>query len=385
MLKLRPGPAGFQVDRGRFDQLLLAAAGAAGVRIIQPAQALPPRATERGWLISARQGGSLHRIAARFLVDATGRHAILCRRKRRYSAPTIAIYGYWRSPLLDGPETRVEAGADAWFWGAPLPDGTFNAAVFVDPAFWRARVAAGLEACYRSLLAESALLRGCLAGELVSGCLACDASSHVDEHPADDRSIKVGEASFSIDPLSSQGVQAAMMSGLQGSIVAHTTLTHPEQSAIAQAFYRSCQLETVASHHALVAHYYAEQRAFGVRPFWRSRAIAAPQPNRYPIPPVHGDVTADTAIILSPAAKLIAMPCIQGDLITLARALTHPALERPVAYLGDVALAPLADALTPRASASEILRRWSRQLAPPAGMGVLRWMWSHGILVAADA
>ncbi|MCW3055343.1 MAG: hypothetical protein JWN14_4513, partial [Chthonomonadales bacterium] len=49
----------------------------------------------------------------------------------------------------------------------------------------------------------------------------------------------------------------------------------------------------------------------------------------------------------------------QGDLIQPARALQHPMLERPVAFLDGVSVAGLLDAVTTPISMGEILRQWS--------------------------
>ena len=47
-------------------------------------------------------------------------------------APTLAVFAYWRGARLP-PTPRIEAGEDAWFWGVPLPNGTYNTLAFVDP------------------------------------------------------------------------------------------------------------------------------------------------------------------------------------------------------------------------------------------------------------
>ncbi|MEE8583512.1 MAG: NAD(P)/FAD-dependent oxidoreductase, partial [Acidobacteriota bacterium] len=164
------GEPGFQVDRGRFDQILLEAARQAGVQIVQPAQAeRPVREAKSGWSIPIGQNGGRSEIQARFIADATGRRALLGGRKIRFSAPTLALYAYWRQSGLSGPETRVEAGCSEWFWGAPLPDGSFNAAVFIDPRRLESSASSGsaqdrLECFYRQLLQSSTLLQGCLQG-----------------------------------------------------------------------------------------------------------------------------------------------------------------------------------------------------------------------------
>jgi flavin-dependent dehydrogenase len=212
---IRPasGDRGFQVDRASFDLLLLRAL---------------ERTSDGGWLVHGRNES----IETHYLVDATGRSGRLGGRKQRVAAPTLALYAYWRETVLHGPETRVEAGESEWYWGAPLPDGFFNATVFVNPS----RCARGHADLYGRLLRRSALLQGCLNGRRITEVKCCDATSYCDEDPVADNLVKAGEASFSIDPLSSQGVRSAMGSALHGALVLNTMIRRPESAPAAAAF-----------------------------------------------------------------------------------------------------------------------------------------------------
>lgn len=376
---------GLVVDRVRFDQLLLEAAREAGVMVLRPAQALRPDLKEAGhWDVPVRCDAESLNVRARYLVGATGKGNVLRGKRKRCSPPTIALYAYWRNAGIDPSAVLVEAGLDEWFWGATLPDGTFNAMVFTDPL--RARRAEGqtrgLESLYRSMLARSSLLRDCLNGTPASEVRGCDASSYVDEHPVDDYSIKVGEASFSIDPLSSQGVQAAINSGLQGSIVVHTLLTRPEHAAAAMQFYRDRQQETVAYHRRLSAKYYSESRFQGAGQFWQKRAGV--ESKHEPARPERSPVFShELRLSLSGAARLVATPCISGDIIKNVPALVHPELERPVAYLNDVEVSRLFGPMTTDATAADIIHAWSRYLPPLDSLKIIGWLYHAGVLVHA--
>src|SRR5262249_37732137 len=152
--------AGFQIDRGAFDRLLLDAARSAGVRVMQPARAVRAERREVGWRVSvlAESGGST--ISCRMLADAGGRAGWLRGRKSRLSPNTLAIYAGWTGAPLEGPETRVEAGPNEWYWAAPIGGGRFNTAVFVDPVDCRAGVRSrgSLRAVNEDLLGRSTLL-----------------------------------------------------------------------------------------------------------------------------------------------------------------------------------------------------------------------------------
>ena len=128
------GGPGFQVDRARFDTLIMNAAKKAGVTVFQPAKAadIATNSGQRSTLVVRHADGNVVGVDCNFLIDATGRASALGGRRKLTGAQTIALYAYWKDAAIEGPETRVEAGPAEWFWGAPLPDGLFNATVFVE-------------------------------------------------------------------------------------------------------------------------------------------------------------------------------------------------------------------------------------------------------------
>jgi flavin-dependent dehydrogenase len=372
---------GFQVDRARFDALLLDAAREAGARVAPPARAMRPVVTDDGWSIPLRGVDGARELRARFVVDAAGRRAALLRRPRRVSCPTVAIYAYWTDAPIEGDETRVDAGRDAWYWGAPLPDGSCNAAVFVDAARCAGFGRDGLDRLYRWLVAESPLLRACLRGRMRDRVRAVDASSWTDAEPVTPTAIKVGEAAFSIDALSSQGVQAAMMSGFVGATVVHTILRRPADADAACALYSTRQDEVVERHRRMAAAFYAAHDTFRDEPFWRARAIDATETHA-----TFGGGKAlapDAALAPDVAARIVTVPTIDREFVRMREALAHPALERPVAYLGAIAVAPLVKDVGRGETAAAIADRWTRSMPSADAWRVLGWLWAHGVLVPA--
>jgi flavin-dependent dehydrogenase len=376
---------GLLVDRGRFDYLLLESAREAGVTVLQPAQAMRPILDEDDcWHLPIRYGVESIEIKARYLAEATGRHSLLGGKRTRCSAPLIALYGYWRNTNFDTSAIRVEAGLEEWFWGAPLPDGSFNATVFTDPDGCRGMAGRvqGLDSLYLSLLAGSSLLRGGLTGTLAGRVKACDASSYFDDNSINEHSIKVGESSFSIDPLSSQGVQAAINSALQGSIAVHTILTRAENSAAAIDFYGARQREAVELHRNLSAQYYAESRFRDAGAFWQKRSDVVSK--SFPVESETSPILFDhLRLNLSDSARFVATPCVTGNVITNIPALTHPNLERRVAYLKNIEALLLFDSFPQGGTVADIVRAWSRYFPRNDSLETLDWLCRSGILVPA--
>jgi flavin-dependent dehydrogenase len=377
------GEPGFQVDRGIFDHILLRAAVKAGVRLLQPARALTPRRQEPGlWIIPVRGEGP-DQVRARFLVDACGRQGLVGKRKRRLIPATVALYGYWRGAQLTGPETRVEAGPEQWYWGAPLPNGTFNATVFVSPS--RLRCADQVESVYRSLLAESELLAGCLAGQLTSSLRVCTAAMTVDDAPVGEDWLAVGESAFALDPLSSQGVRSAIVSGLQGAAVIHTSLTTPEHREAARQFARDRHAESVRQHTELAASFYQEQKEHQPTRFWVERSAMAPHGSSRWRSGALLELTATDRVVVSPETRFVHVPALCGDLIRPVRAVVAPGADRPAAFVGDIPVALLIEPLAGACSVGEILQAWSPIHPPRRAVSLLLWAMQEGVIVRAGS
>src|SRR5262252_6640387 len=146
------------VDRAAFDALLLNCARTHGVRVMQPAVVRTRTRRDQGWHLEVQCADRICALDVDFLADASGRSAVLRGRKKRAYHRTLALYGYWRGARLPD-EPRIEAGLDAWYWGLPLPDGTYNAMVFLDTADFRAQRAPSLSATYHALIARSGARR----------------------------------------------------------------------------------------------------------------------------------------------------------------------------------------------------------------------------------
>ena len=386
-LSWQPGEPGFQVDRGEFDLLLLRLAADAGVTVLQPARALAPiRNGSSGWIIPFQKGARSGEGRARFLIVASGKQPYLPAKRRRTAPAILALYGYWRDTGLVGAATRVEAGVRHWYWGAPLPGGLVNAAVFVDPRQCKIPKSSNRGAFYRQLLSESILLRECLNGTLAYPVSACSASSFHDPDPMEELFAKVGEAAFAVDPLSSQGVHLAMLSAFQASIACHTVLTNPERAPAAIEFYRTRQSETVERHRCWAGAYYAEQQSFCANEFWAKRAhLSAPSlsPADAPANAVRPD--EECRIAVSADVVIVETPVLSGSTIGLSTAISHPGLERPVAFLDNVAVAPLVAAIVPGQTIAHTREKWSAGMSTSTVPRILDWMWSRRIIVPIHA
>ena len=376
--RLDPNEEGVLVDRGAFDLLLLQRAAHLGVRVLQPAQ---PRAwvhDDRGWHIRVSTDSGERVVRARLLAEATGRSQMRASRRRITGVRTMALSAYWRGTSL--PETpRIEAGADGWFWRVPLPDGTCNTLVFVDPDSLRHIRGRRLDPHMDALLATSSLLPRRAEWHRDGPVRAVDATASVNLACIDAHSIAVGDAALALDPLSSSGVQKAIQTALAGAVVVNTLLRRPASSALADAFYRDSLHAAAERHRRWAASHYAKMRIVHDTPFWRRRAEAA-EPEAPPADAPRAP-SPDAPLVCAPGAAFALRPTLDADFVVEREVVTLPALVEPLAFLGGVHVAPLLRALPTPLSADAIAVLWSTHLPPPTARALVRWLIAHGVLV----
>ena len=304
-------------------------------------------------------------------------------KKSRLSPVTIAIYGYWKGARLREHGNRIEAGEDRWYWAAPLADGSWNAIVFVSPDYLRG-LHLTLKEIYRQLLNESDLLRPILEGQLVTAVRACNASSIKDEEPAGVDWLKVGEAAFALDPLSSQGVQNAIAQSLMGACVVHTILTNASPADVAISFYEERHKEAVERHLELAGSLYDEQCKKTPTLFWAdrtSRYVSFPSPietRGEPLP------TWEHRIVCSAETEFPLTPVLQGDVVIQKHAIAHPALARRIAFLGGIPVADLLSDLKESCTISYLLTSWLDRISFSEALSIIRWLWQHRIIDDAE-
>ena len=212
----------------------------------------------------------------------------------------------------------------------------------------------------------------------------CDATSYRVDQVADLDSIRVGEAAFGIDPLSSSGVQTAIQTGLASAATVSSVLSSDGDAAAGLEYYTDLVHASVAHHHATAGRLYAEHQQFAAQPFWRRRSEPEPRVGSA-IRPVALTELLPQPVRLRPPAELRLAPCRIGDRIVRRPALTSPDLDRPVAFLGGTFLAPLLEEMEAAPSLAEALRQWESTMPPERASAILAWLTERGFLEAADS
>ena len=193
--------------------------------------------------------------------------------------------------------------------------------------------------------------------------------------------IRVGEAAVAIDPLASQGIQRAI-------IFSHSGQRRSPHPAVGK--FRSgagIVLRSPAGRiHRKLSRYiparlYALCAATERNSFWQRRAHAA-QERPIAVPPKSSArIALPPNVCLSPAVCIVEVAVLSGNRVSRARALSHPDLEHPVAYLSGEPLAPLVGEAIGAKPVEQILCRWAMRMPIERARAIARWMYQVGILI----
>jgi flavin-dependent dehydrogenase len=390
----QPLPAGrfsLIVNRARLDAWLLAQAKARGVDVLQPARLLACDDRPDHLVLQIRQGENQRTLATRWLLDASGRNGLKPRHPLTLAPSTFALC----ASVTGLPrKTRIEALPTAWVWGAPHPDGSHRVMAFVDAS----KPGQGSpSARLAEVLGQSRLFE---AAQLVTPAFTRPATAYFDRQAWQAQRLKLGDAAFTLDPLSSTGVETAMRLALQAAIAINTVLHDPNAASVAQAFYEQRLAETAAQHRRWSAEYYSQAHCAEGNPFWQARSrpenmVEAEMPKHLLTalsghPPLAAEPSPKPRIawtgplVLCPKACAISTPCVIGDRIRLLQALSHPELQRPVAFLGGIELVPLLETVHGHMWPEELVSLWALAMPKLKASNIVDWLIQHRLLVMSN-
>ena len=381
------GAGGLHIERSAFDRIIQDAAARAGAILVRASTVLEVRrdaGSSPGWIVRVAAGGRTSisaRAPRRRRRQEPGRRGLRPRGSAsRHSLPLLALVGQWRGGRMP-TGSLVEAAHDCWYWAGPTGDGSVTAAVFLDP---RSRLPG--DTTSRRHMRDWSRRRGCSTAYCAAplGVTACDATSRHVLDPVGASSIHVGEAALSVDPLSSQGIQAALVAALQAAVVLNTWLRRPSGAAAANAFYRERHAEMVQTSRTNSARIYAEAAHRFATPFWSERSGSQSEPLSHsahrqsdPLP------DPSTPVRLALGVQLRRTAVVRHDLAEFAPAIVSTGSGRPVAFVDEVPVGELAGLVAAGTPAAEVVRTWSRRVGEAAALRALSWMWQAG-LIAAD-
>ncbi|MFD7785684.1 FAD-dependent monooxygenase [Streptomyces nojiriensis] len=280
-----PHGHGWHLDRERFDAFLREAAVAAGALIRRAVVIGHRSASGEQHLLVREPGGAVREVCSGWVVDATGRRALIGRRlalRRRQDALVAAftLLGARGARGEDGVggvgghagdlelRTLVEAVPEGWWYTARVPAGRVVAHLTdADLATARLRTADG----FRYAAERTRHVRDRLSGydpadspaprwTAAHGLRLCP--------PAGPGWVAAGDAAIAFDPLSSQGILTALHTGARAGRAVDRCLAGATGALASYASFLDGVADAYHHHHAQS---YAEERRWPEHPFWRRR------------------------------------------------------------------------------------------------------------------
>jgi flavin-dependent dehydrogenase len=305
-----PHGPGWFIHRPAFDAMLrrealrLGASGSSPARVvagsiareddggwmlqIEPPRPRPAQPADRPATAPGQAPGQP--LRARFLLDAGGRAAPLARAlgALRQNADRLAAVSLaCRGRALAGAATHVETCAWGWWYAAPAAGGEAGApdriglTLMTDADLVRRLVvgghaggspdAAGLRMLFaRSGMAERFVLEP--DDDAAGAPQVCPAATGRTWPACGDGWATAGDAAWSLDPLSSRGLSAALLGGLHAAHAIDAALSGDDAFL---ASYESTLDQAWREHRRTQAAFYAMEQRFAEAPFWQRRRLGA--------------------------------------------------------------------------------------------------------------
>ena len=226
----------YHVRRAEFDNLLLEAARAEGVTILDETRIGNVAFQSDG--VSANGSsvnGNEWSLTARYFVDATGRDTLLSnqlrlkkRNRRHQSAALYAHFsGILRRPGADAGNISIYRTEDGWVWVIPLPDDITSVGLVCGPNSLRGRSGDNAAFLMRQLNSIPELQARLEAPRIVGNLEATGNYSYDSTALTGDRWLMVGDAGLFVDPIFSSGVHFALQGAKAAATLVDSVLTEP--------------------------------------------------------------------------------------------------------------------------------------------------------------
>jgi flavin-dependent dehydrogenase len=395
------GP-GIVVDRGIFDQQLLAIAAGKGLHIFQPAKLYSATYEKVIWQLKIKTGPGFKTIYSKIVLDARGRKGSLLNERLETAPPSVATWTHIPSSFLPR-ETFIEAIDEGWLWGSPVTGNRYRIMAFTDASLMKKT---NLFTILSGLIAKTNLFAPVTNKITGKEIQTCSVTSFVHVQPWNNRFIKTGEAAFTLDPLSSTGVEKAMRFSMQTAIAINTLLKN-NNAVIAQSYYEDKLIESAVTHiHWTASYYAAAWPSVKNLSFWKKRALfqlneskckndftrrlqirfGQISPITEPEEKVHIDFAAlagslwHKKIIISPQLIYKKEYAVSGDCVEIKQAIDHPGLKNSIIYIEDLEVIPLLKMINNGITFGSLVESWENITSLEKAKKIATFLWWHNII-----
>jgi flavin-dependent dehydrogenase len=231
-------PHAYQVWRQDFDKMLYdhARASGADAREGQEVLKVEQRNSRESLLEVQVDGGRNYCIQARYVVDASGRDALVASknklRRKNTQHQSAAIFSHFRGaeprPGEDAGNVSIYRFEHGWMWMIPLPEGIMSIGAVCRPEYLKQRKGRTADFLLETLNKNADLKRRIERAELAGEVRVTGNYSYDSTRMGGPGWILVGDAFAFLDPVFSSGVYLAMSGAEQAAAVVDEALRTPE-------------------------------------------------------------------------------------------------------------------------------------------------------------
>lgn len=233
-------PEVVQVERAKFDHILLKHARASGADVREGWTVIKTASDADGVNIEARDGsGAVHSFRGKFVIDASGRANLTGNQEGlRVVHPRlkkIALFGHFTGVALDageaGGDTVITRLENKWFWIIPVSSEKTSVGLVLDKDEFAAGNRTPAEVFNQWKDFSPVMQARMKNAQLVGQIQTTTDFSYYNRRLIGGRVLRIGDAAGFMDPIFSAGVYLAMWSGKLAAEVVQKSLAHGDDGS----------------------------------------------------------------------------------------------------------------------------------------------------------
>ena len=262
------------LSRPAFDAELAEQARRNGATVLTGTRVRQVHRSDSGWDLIAHRASKQETIKADFLIDATGRPAVVARslgsqpiiHDRLLGIATVVDTTSWNRPVSNS--LLIEACEEGWWYSAHVGEGRIVATYMTDRDFLSG-FKGNPRAYWQDRLRQSTHTQARLKEhDPISTVHVRSARSQILRRLTGAGWLAVGDAAMSFDPLSSQGIQKGLFWGIQA---ARAVQSFFEDTSPALARYEDEMRDAFEYYLTMRTAYYRMEQRWPKAPFWQRR------------------------------------------------------------------------------------------------------------------
>jgi len=255
----------FQVERARFDEVLLRHAESCGAEVREGWTVSRFSMDPEGVLLEAApESGERERFRARWLIDASGRANLTGNqeglRRPHPRLQKIAVFSHFAGVRLDegtaAGDTIIVRQAANWFWIIPLGPERVSVGLVMDRRDFQRAGLAPNELFEREVRASKVMRARMEHARWLMPVQTTTDFSYRNERITGDRLLRVGDAAGFMDPIFSAGVYLAMLSARWAAGVVDDALRDAARAAPGRRAYERKVLGAMSFYWEMVEAFY---------------------------------------------------------------------------------------------------------------------------------